>query len=91
MLSRDLVISNKLGLHVRAATLLINTASEFEVEIRLHCNGQEADAKSIMEVLMLAGTMGTPITLTCEGDEEEELQAMDSLEELINNKFNEKE
>ena len=47
MLEQRVQIINKLGLHVRAATKLVQTASEYEAEITINCNDQDADAKSI--------------------------------------------
>ena len=92
MLEKDLQIINKLGIHARAATLLIKLAEEFDADITLSCNGMDADAKSILDVLMLAATCGTTVTLRIEGvDSEEEQKAMESISELINNRFNEKE
>lgn len=92
MLEKDLQIINKLGIHARAATLLIKLAEEFDADITLSCNGMDADAKSILDVLMLAATCGTTVTLKIEGvDSEEEQKAMESISELINNRFNEKE
>ncbi len=92
MLEQQVKIVNKLGLHVRAATKLVQTASEFDVEISIHCNDQTADAKSIMDVLMLAAIIGTVIKVTIVGDSsDEEQEAMDCIVSLIDNKFDEGE
>ncbi len=92
MVELELTITNKLGLHVRAASKLVKLASEFDGDITISCNDQTADAQSIMEVLMLAATMGTAIRLEASGengDEEEDI--IEKLTTLINDKFNEKE
>ncbi len=58
----------------------------------ISCNGQTADAQSIMEVLMLAATIDTAIKLEASGESgEEEEEIVQKLETLIVNKFNEKE
>ena len=92
MQERQVTICNKLGLHVRAATLFVQMANSFDVELTIAHQEQTADAKSIMEVLMLAATLGSEVVLTAEGDSpEEEAEALDSLVGLIENKFNEGE
>ena len=65
-------ICNKLWLHVRAATLFVQSANEYDSEITISANDQSADAKSIMEVLMLAATNGTDVVLRADGDPSEE-------------------
>ena len=88
----EVQIINKLGLHVRAATQLVQLAASFDAEISLTCNGQTADAKSIMDVLMLAGTINSILHIQATGiDSEEEAQVIKKLSDLINNRFNEKE
>ncbi|MDX2469397.1 MAG: HPr family phosphocarrier protein [SAR324 cluster bacterium] len=90
--TRETTICNKLGLHVRAATQLVQMATDFDLELKIEVAGQEGDLKSIMEVLMLAVTNGTDVTLHAEGDtESEEEDALNQLTSLIQNKFNEKE
>ena len=92
MLEQQVKIVNKLGLHVRAATKLVQKASEFDVDISISCNDQTADAKSIMDVLMLAAIIGTKVDIVIAGDSvEDEQEAMDSLISLIANRFDEGE
>ena len=91
-MEREVKIINKLGLHLRAATQLINLASKFDGEITISCNGNTSDAQSVMDVLMLAATKGTMVTLAASGEtEEDERQIIDEITELINNRFNEGE
>lgn len=91
-MQRQLTICNKLGLHMRAASKLVQLAEGCECEITLDYQGQRADAKSLLEVLQLAGTFGTEITLIAEGDsEEEEAETLDQLVQLFENKFGEPE
>lgn len=84
---RTFLIKNKLGLHARAAALLVKTANRFVSEISLEKDGLAVNGKSIMGILMLAASKGTRITLKAEGKDEEE--AMETLGRLIENKFGE--
>jgi phosphocarrier protein len=88
-LEKSITIINKLGLHARAASKLVGTASRFESKIILDRNGQQADAKSIMSILMLAASQGTELQVTVEGGDAED--AWTHLAELINNRFDEAE
>ena len=89
MISREVTICNKLGLHARAASKLVNAASRFSSEIWLQRGEREINGKSIMGVLTLAAGRGTPITLHAHG--EDEIQALDELEKLILDRFGEDE
>jgi phosphocarrier protein HPr len=80
---------NRLGLHARAAARLVALASEYNCSIEIRCNGAEADAKSIMAVMMLAAACGTELMLVCDGDDEE--PALAALLELIEDRFGEEE
>ncbi len=81
------VIRNRLGLHARAAALLVKTANRFTSEILIEKDGMEVNAKSIMGILMLAASKGSRITLKVEG--KDSIQALQVLGELIENKFGE--
>ncbi len=90
MLEKEIVITNALGLHVRAATKLVQVATLFDMEVSITCDGKTADAKSIMEVLMLAAIVGTHVTLRVSGeDEENEEKAIERLSALFENRFDE--
>ena len=82
-------IVNRLGLHARAAAKLVRLAGRFESEITLRRDGQEADAKSIMAVMMLAATTGTELELEASGEDAQ--QALESLRTLISERFGEDE
>ncbi len=87
MLTRRLVIVNRLGLHARAAAKLVNLAAGFASDIRLCGEKREADAKSIMEVLMLAAAKGTELELHVNGEDAE--QALTDVAALIERGFDE--
>jgi phosphocarrier protein HPr len=89
MIEKNVTIINKLGLHARATAKLIATTSRFSADIRLNKAGREVDAKSIMAVMMLAASIGTELKITTKG--EDEVEAMDAVVALINNRFDEEE
>jgi phosphocarrier protein len=89
MPTREVTISNKLGLHARAAAKLVNIANGYSAEVTLEKQGQKINGKSIMGVMMLAASQGTSIRITVSGEEEEE--ALRSLVDLIDDKFGEAE
>jgi phosphocarrier protein len=80
-------IRNRLGLHARAAALLVKTANKFTSEVTIEKDGLEVNGKSIMGILMLAASRGTKITLKVEG--RDSVQALQTLGRLIENKFGE--
>ena len=80
-------IKNRLGLHARAAALLVKTANKFASELTIEKDGLEVNGKSIMGILMLAASKGTKITLKVEG--RDSVQALQTLGKLIENKFGE--
>ena len=85
----EIVVSNKLGLHARAAAKLTQLAGQFSGEIFISKGAQRVNAKSIMGVMMLAAGIGSEVTLEADGDQEQ--AAMDALENLFNDKFGEGE
>ena len=89
MIRKNVLVVNKLGLHARAATKLVNQAAAFESDVRIGRDGQQADAKSIMGIMMLAASEGTELEIVTDGDDEE--QAMRSLVELFEQRFGEEE
>lgn len=85
----DIVISNKLGLHARAAAKLTQLASQFESEIFISRAEQRVNAKSIMGVMMLAAGKGVTVTLEVEGEDSED--ALTAIKNLFDDKFGEGE
>ena len=80
-------IINALGLHARAAAQLVQVANRYKSEVTLMCEGQKANAKSIMGVLMLAAAQGMTVTVTCKGDDAE--ACLQDIQKLIANRFGE--
>ena len=89
MISKDVTIINKLGLHARAAAKFVSLASRFSASLNVSRNGRKVNGKSIMGIMMLAASKGTMINITAEGEDEKE--AIDALVTLIENRFDEAE
>lgn len=83
------IIKNKLGLHARAANMVVQVASNFESAITMNKDGIEANAKSIMGLLLLAAGQGSRIVVRAEGRDCRE--AIEKIGDLIEGKFGEKE
>lgn len=82
MVEVTLAIRNELGLHARAAARLVRTANQFQSNLRLERidGSASADAKSILNVLMLAASGGTELRAIAEGrDEAEAIAALSGL------------
>jgi phosphocarrier protein HPr len=82
-------IINNLGLHARAATKLVQLANRFPCAIDIVRDGQRANAKSVMGVLLLCGAKGTVVEVAATGPEAE--QAVSSIGTLIADRFGEDE
>ncbi len=89
MKKKQLTIVNKLGLHARAAVKLVNTASRFSSEIIIRYKGREINAKSVMNVMVLAAAKGTVLEFSVCGEDEQ--KALAAIEELVSNRFGEDE
>lgn len=85
----DIVISNKLGLHARAAAKLTQLASSFNSEVFIRRGELRVNAKSIMGVMMLAAGKGVTITLEVEGEDAD--TAVSAIKQLFDDKFGEGE
>ena len=89
MIDRDLEIKNKLGLHARAAAKLVHCAARYKSDIKIRKGEEEVDGKSILGILLLAAGKGAVITVTANGEDEQ--QAVETIEKLIDAKFDEVE
>ena len=89
MTRRETRIVNRLGLHARAAAQLVRMANEYNSDISLIKSNQQANAKTIMEVLMLGVAQGEDLTVEASGDDEE--HAVEAIVQLIDARFNELE
>jgi len=87
MLERDIVVSNRLGLHARASAKLVQLVASFKSTVWLISKGREVNAQSIMGVMMLAAGMGTALLVRAEGADEE--AALQAVVDLFDRKFDE--
>jgi phosphocarrier protein len=90
--SRDIIVSNSLGLHARPAMQFVDRANQFNSRVTVSKGGEEpysADGKSVMQMIILAATQGTPLTIEAEGDDAE--TAVEELSRLFKEKFGEEE
>jgi len=89
MVEKKLVLKNKLGLHARAAAKLVQLAEQFKSDIKIIKDNVEADGKSILGVLLLAAPVGSELIFRADGEDEQE--AIEAIEQLIEDKFGEEE
>lgn len=89
MISKELTIPNKLGLHARAASHLVKVANGFAAHITVERAGACANAKSIMGLMLLAAAKGHTVTVTADGADEQE--ALAAVEALISDRFHEEQ
>lgn len=89
MITREISIINKLGLHARAAAKLVKLSAGFESSIEIEKDSQKVNSKSIMGVMMLAASCGSVVTIYADGPDEK--AAMNALCDLINRYFDEDE
>ena len=82
-------IVNERGLHARAATKLVQLAAKYPCEVELEKDGQRANAKSVMGVLLLCGAKGTRVSVHADGDGAQDV--VDAIGALIADRFGEDE
>lgn len=85
----SVVITNRVGLHARPARLLVQTAAQFQSRIQLQFGGQLINARSILGVLKLGAEQGDTVLIRAEGEDAED--AVKTLTDLVNRKFEEEE
>lgn len=86
-MDRVVTIVNKLGLHARPAMQFVDLANTFQAAIKVCKGDQCVDGKSIMQMMMLAATAGTPLKIVAEGPDAS--QAIEALDQLVQSKFGE--
>jgi len=89
VITQQVTIVNRLGLHARAAAKFVQTAAAFKCEISVAKAGNKVNGKSIMGLMMLAASQGTTLDLATSGENEE--GAMRALATLIAERFGESE
>ena len=87
--TRELLVTNRLGLHLRAAARIVHVTNQFKSQVLIHSNGVVVNAKSIMGILILAAACGSEVIVKAKGPDAKE--ALDSIEDLIERRFDEEE
>ena len=87
MISREVTITNTIGLHARPATFFIQKANGYKSSIWLECGDRKVNAKSLLGVLSMGIAQGMTVSLLADGADEDE--ALNGLEQLINSGFQE--
>jgi phosphocarrier protein HPr len=87
LIRRDVRITNRLGLHARAAARFVHTANRFRARISAVRDGRTMDGKSILGMLLLAASQGSTLTLEADGDDE--VEALEALVRLVEGGFGE--
>ena len=82
-----IIIKNKLGLHTRAAAMLVENISRYVSDVTIIKEGQEVDGKSIMGIMTLAASIGTELLIKAEGSDEDDV--LTKIEDLVERKFDE--
>ena len=85
MYSKEVQVTNQVGLYARQATFFIQKANEFKITILVEKEERRVNAKSLLVILSLGITKGTTINLIADGPDEEE--AVKALVELITSNF----
>ena len=87
MQRRELEITNRLGLHGRAAAKLVMLCSRYKSHVVLFANGRRADGRHMIALLMLCAAMGAVVSIEVNGPDE--AQAISAVAHLISNRFGE--
>ena len=87
MIAKTLTVTNKLGIHARPAGMIVDITTHAKSDVQIHYGDLRANAKSILNVMMLAAEPGSEVTFVIEGEDEE--RVADELQKLFENRFNE--
>src|SRR5678815_4089990 len=86
-MTKDFLVSNKLGIHARPAALFVKTANRFDCDIFVEKDGEKVNGKSIMGLMMLAAGPGSKLLIFAEGHDA--ARALVEIEILVKRKFDE--
>lgn len=84
---RTVVLTNKMGLHARPSTQIATTASRFAADVQIAKDGMVVDAKSVLELLMLAAECSSELAISADG--EDAADAVAAVCDLITSRFGE--
>ena len=85
--TKELTVTNKLGIHARPAAMFVKTANRFDCDIFVEKDGETVNGKSIMGLMMLAAGPGSKLMVEADGQDAN--RAMQELEALLTRKFDE--
>ncbi len=85
MMTKELTVINDSGIHARPAALIVETATRFKADIFFHKDGMRANAKSIMNIMLLAAEPGAIVRVETVGPDEKE--ALEAIEQLFVSRF----
>src|SRR3954465_13864031 len=86
-MTKDFMVSNKLGIHARPAAMFVKTANRFACDVFVEKDGEKINGKSIMGLMMLAAGPGSKLLLHVRGSDAQ--HAIAELEALVQRKFDE--
>ncbi|SFX01981.1 HPr family phosphocarrier protein [Marinospirillum alkaliphilum] len=89
MQEKKVTLINKRGLHARAATRVVQVCQQFQSQTEICLGERTANTRNIMQLLMLAAPCGTQLSIRANGEDEN--QAIEALEQLILDRFDEEE
>jgi phosphocarrier protein len=87
MVEQTVTIQNRAGIHARPSAMLVQAAKDFQSNIYLEKDNDRINGKSIMGILTLGAFFGSEIKIIAEGEDEQ--KALETMVNLINNKFEE--
>ncbi|MGL1900995.1 MAG: HPr family phosphocarrier protein [Fibrobacterales bacterium] len=87
MMKETLTVQNKLGVHARPASMIVDVTSRSIGEVFFNYNNTRVNAKSILNIMMLAIEPGAVIDVELDGENQEEIFA--NLQKIFEDKFNE--
>jgi phosphocarrier protein len=87
MVSKELKVYNRAGIHARPAASIVKVANQFDSELYLEKDSMRINGKSIMGIITLGATHQSTIIMTCEGPDEQ--QMAHAVEQLFENRFEE--
>ncbi|MCK9190270.1 MAG: HPr family phosphocarrier protein [Sphaerochaetaceae bacterium] len=87
MVSKELVVSNRAGIHARPAAMIVKVANKFKSNLFMEKEDMKINGKSIMGVITLGAGYKSKILISCEGEDEQDMAS--AIEKLFNNRFEE--
>jgi phosphocarrier protein len=87
LMTKEFLVSNKLGIHARPAAMFVKVANRFACDIFVEKDGERVNGKSIMGLMMLAAGPGSKLKVLAEGHDAS--QALAEIETLLTRKFDE--